>query len=524
MNQKLQTFLPNKGLQYFRVRCNEDTEIEAEDLILESLLENANENERQRKRQESMKTIGEDEGHTEESPWLTRTGWKRSFAGKNMDEIVTYVDAYDGREPELSEIRKGVERMIDHCISSVRDLDQRGWNEIRFWLRSHERGVPHVKPFRNSVTELAKYKNIWTKLIFFCWRTVDNETVEAEFLPSQLDAIRELRDAICLGTRDETVIDERIFRLSVSLIHHSDFEREKSVIKCFAGIMGYDKKERRWKRPNRYTPVLAGIQFCMRVILLEDSLPLNGRDMYQHGIDRIPLEVFQAQHSRWLVDGSASPYSWVHKLLNYGMTAAKEAKGEDRTRFSADGKYCYFEGHGFKVEDWKTMVKDVVREMENVLSRQLLFLNSDTIEPMNPYQFVDHEYIHERGHYFAQLIPEHSHQARKTVLSNLKRTKQNWRRLIRERDEFDAAEVASYTRSVQRFLELLLLAINWTCGQTGRGTEMMSLLYKNKTSADRNIFVQDGQIMIVTSYHKSQAVTEDIKVRKEVLTRSLTHI
>ena len=77
---------------------------------------------------------------------------------------------------------------------------------------------------------------------------------------------------------------------------------------------------------------------------------------------------------------------------------------------------------------------------------------------------------------------------------------------------FEPDGVARYKKSIIEFLELLLLAINWTCGQTGWGTEMLCLLYRNKMSADRNIFVQDGQIMVGTDYHKSQAVMDDIKV------------
>jgi hypothetical protein len=120
-----------------------------------------------------------------------------------------------------------------------------------------------------------------------------------------------------------------------------------------------------------------------------------------------PLESFRSQHCKWLVDGGGTPYSWVHKLMNYGMKIAKDAKGEDRVRFSADGKYCYFDGHGFKVEEWKSMVKDIVRRLEMILSRQLLFRPKDTIEPMDPYSFVDHEYVHKNGHYFAYLLPDH---------------------------------------------------------------------------------------------------------------------
>jgi hypothetical protein len=198
--------------------------------------------------------------------------------------------------------------------------------------------------------------------------------------------------------------------------------------------------------------------------------------------------------------------------MNYGMKIAKDAKGEDRVRFSADRKYCYFDGHGFKVEEWKSMVKDVVRRLEVILSRRLLFRQEDTIEPINPYSFVDHEYVHENGHYFAYLLPDHRHAARKSVLEWLSRSRDDWDKMVRADGTFEPDGVATYRKSVSEFLELLLLAINWTCGQIGRGTEMLSLLYRNKMSADRNIFVQDGQIMVGTEYHKSQAVMDDIKV------------
>jgi hypothetical protein len=78
--------------------------------------------------------------------------------------------------------------------------------------------------------------------------------------------------------------------------------------------------------------------------------------------------------------------------------------------------------------------------------------------------------------------------------------------------KFKAEGILEYFKSGSEFLELLLLAINWTCGQAGRGTEMLSILYKNKMSADRNIYLLDGQVMIATEYHKSQAIMDDIKV------------
>jgi len=507
-DQKLQTFYKKTGGKYFRVKV---------DMVrsrlksgLESILKKTREVDEDRVKWNDV--VEKNEGKGENSPWLVRTNWKRTFVGKDMKSLTSYLNINDGLEPELIEVKKSVERLIDSCIASVEDLDSRGWNEIRFWLRSHQEGRPHEKPLRKPATELNKYKKVWTRLIIFCWRTFELEEVGGEFLDCQRDGIRQLRDAVCLQSADDRIVDELMLKLSVRLIKHSDFEREGSVIKYVAGIMGYKVREGRWKRPDHYTPTLAAIQFCIRVILLEDSLPMRSRGHYRHGSGETPLESFRREHSKWLVDGGGTPYSWVHKLMNYGMTIAKDAKGEDRVRFSADRKYCYFDGHGFKVEEWKSMVKDIVRRLEKHLSRELLFRQKDTIDPMNPYSFVDHEFVHEVGHYFAYLLPDHRHAARKSVLESLSESSQDWDKMVRTDGTFEPDGVATYRKSVIEFLELLLLAINWTCGQTGRGTEMVSLLYRNKMSADRNIFVQDGQIMVGTDYHKSQAVMDDVKV------------
>ena len=82
---------------------------------------------------------------------------------------------------------------------------------------------------------------------------------------------------------------------------------------------------------------------------------------------------------------------------------------------------------------------------------------------------------------------------------------------------FLTAGMDEYTRADIEFRELILLAINWTDALTGRGTEMLSLLFKNKMSAGRNVVVHDGQIMIITEYHKSQAIMDALKVYSDIL-------
>jgi hypothetical protein len=66
------------------------------------------------------------------------------------------------------------------------------------------------------------------------------------------------------------------------------------------------------------------------------------------------------------------------------------------------------------------MAKDIVRRLERILSRQLLFCHDNTIEPMDPYSFVDHEY---GGYYFAYLLTDPRHAARKTISESVSRSK-----------------------------------------------------------------------------------------------------
>jgi hypothetical protein len=461
--------------------------------------------------------VKEDRGKTENSPWLGRTDWKSMFLGRDMKRLVGFTNKDVVLEPELQLVKDSVHRVIEKGLEGVKDLDVRGWNEIRFWLRSHEKDKPHGKPFRKYYVKVKDYADVWMQLILFCWRTFELEDSGAEFLPKQRKCLIKLRDMVCLQDVDNEKLDAAVLRLSISLIKHSDFRKKRSIIKYFGGVLGYKLSESRWRRPSEYTPRLAALQFCARVVSLEHCLPLKKRNGYVYRSNATPLTMFQDFHSLWLIDGTGCPFSYVHKLLNYGMGASKDATGGDKLRFSDDG-YCFYDGQGFEVSKWKEMIKDIHRRAECILSRRLLFRDSDRIEPINPYMYIDSESNLNNDDYFATTIPDYKDAARRTIMDALMKS-EKWDEMTAIEDGqlvFLAAGVDEYTKHDTEFRELILLGINWTDALTGRGTEMLSLLFKNKMSAGRNVIVQNGQIMIATDYHKSQAITDDIKVCLDV--------
>src|SRR6266496_5270353 len=322
---------------------------------------------------------------------------------------------------------------------------------------------------------------------------------------------------VCLQDVSNEKLDAAILRLSISLIKHSDFRKKRSIIKYFGGVLGYKLSESHWRHPTEYTPTLVALQFCVHLISLEHCLPSEKRDRYIYDPNATPLTMFQDFHSLWLIDGAACPFSYIHKLLNYGMGASKDAMGGDKLRFSDDG-YCFYDGHGFEVSKWKEMVKDIHRRAESILSRRLLFRDSDTIEPINPYMYIDSESNFNNDDYFATTIPDYEDAARQTVMNALMKS-EKWDQMMTIEDGqlvFLAAGVDEYTKHDTEFRELIVLGINWTDGLMRRGTEILSLLFKNKMAVGRNLIIWNGQFLVMMEYHKSQVIMDDIKVHFDV--------
>ena len=76
--------------------------------------------------------VKEDKEKTENSPWLERTDWKEMFLEQDMKRLIGFINKDVALEPELELVKNSVHRVIENDLKGVRDLDTRGWNEIRF--------------------------------------------------------------------------------------------------------------------------------------------------------------------------------------------------------------------------------------------------------------------------------------------------------------------------------------------------------------------------------------------------------
>jgi hypothetical protein len=84
-----------------------------------------------------------------------------------MKHLVGFIDKDITLKPELQLIKDSVHQVIEKGLEDVKDLDIRGWNEIRFWLRNHENDKSHEKSFRKYYIKIKNYADVWMQLILF---------------------------------------------------------------------------------------------------------------------------------------------------------------------------------------------------------------------------------------------------------------------------------------------------------------------------------------------------------------------
>jgi hypothetical protein len=453
------------------------------------------------------------------TPWLRRTNWLRTFKGKVMDTLVELARLPGQDEPKLQLVSESVQRVItQRCVDSVTDISERGWNLIPFLLNSTDPTAPNSSPFKQHYDKrtIPRYAQSWARLICLCLRAVNTDGHDVEFTDAQEQCVYDLREMVELGAPMDKELDDKVMDLSALLIMHDDYEERRSVIKYYTGILGFNSTSKQWQRPNEYTPKLAELQCCMRLIMMEHSIPTCMRGEYRRHFQKPPHEEFCKYRTKWLVTGTPSPFNYIHTLMNYGLKAAKDAPGPDHIRWSSDSRIMYFDGKGLHVDQWIQMIETLTDELESSL-RVLQFLPPDSVIPdVDLYDVYDNPNNHDVDHYFALNDTDGVKDARRRMLQNLRAAGHLHKWIQVDTDgikSYSQHARSEYEKKVARFLELMWLLLNFTCGVTGRGTEVLGLRYKNTMASDRNVFIEDGQLMFVTQMHKSVAITDDLKVR-----------
>ena len=83
----------------------------------------------------------------------------------------------------------------------------------------------------------------------------------------------------------------------------------------------------------------------------------------------------------------------------------------------------------------------------------------------------------------------------------------------RQPTQFQPKLIMQYLQRVVRFKKKLTVLTYMVGGQPNRVPELLSLQYINtETNRRRNIFIEDGMVMLVSVYHKRFYASNDVKI------------
>src|SRR5579859_7255142 len=98
MHQNFQTFFPSTSRKYFAVNMEDSLDNVDSLSLMNHTLEQAKVKDNEPP--QNIHVVSVEEGKAELGPWLTRTGWKDTFQGKDMSELVSFTKK-DKREDHV---------------------------------------------------------------------------------------------------------------------------------------------------------------------------------------------------------------------------------------------------------------------------------------------------------------------------------------------------------------------------------------------------------------------------------------
>ncbi|KAG6019369.1 hypothetical protein E4U40_007082 [Claviceps sp. LM458 group G5] len=488
------------------------------------------------KEKAKMDVLVEELVPTDKTGWWNRTKWVVHLGKSNLQHLAHAARLPGTDEPELKVVADSVEELIEDCVKGLESAPL----EVRRALKSVG-GDPHQRPMNRlqNRDSQARYANYWKRLICYALRVAQSEQlheaenvdcddeyeVEEEAVSVSGDDVTgpivkedRMRDARRLfpwidETRDKTRtilhsvacgrgVKDSILEFSRSLIMQHLYTSEfVSPVVHFMAILGINPEHGTLREAQDYSYMLAGLVYCVRVISLELLLPSKDREI-QGGPE---IQMFLAQRKEFLQDGSMSVLSCMISLLAYGKRIAMEYGNVGSVFWTEGNRVMMLHGARIVMDKFRVMVGNAIDDAEDLLWLTLMSTprESDRTE-LDIDTLTDDMSLRKRGSSF--LDHKDNRLASKyfdVTVARLLKSKNGEK--MRRDGKWNSTLASEYLRHVDKFRKLLLFCVHVTGGQPARGTEILSLRFKNGCVRSRNVFLLDGYVMTITFYNKTDA-------------------
>ena len=479
----------------------------------------------------------------EVSPWLQFTRWPLYLEGHRLSKVATLaaLPRYDD-EPILTVICDSLDRLVEEGYRSVSNDRINAFDQTRinsFLQRPRATDQPLFVNLQKSTYRV--YKNIWKSLLSFVHRTAQpnpSTSLRHQFTSRQIVSIgktsKAADDLLQQGASSNThrpsgvakhktliALDNSCLELCISLLDHElKGNLFESVVVGFFAISAIDTQKGTLKEACQYTSILSGFVKIAQMLILQSAVAATDRGDIEH-----PADMLDEMRERFMIQGTRSPFNWASRLRTYAKKVRDSTTSLGYIEWNDEGDcVSYRDIRNLQMSQLSDFVRKQIAKAQDQLEALLLLHPEETRQQLGirfwMHRLVDSAVENRKGWNFLQHtdnqsgpLPNRGEWLFQRVLQN------DWLR-----DEFDDGKggnkmtwsrnaVREYKAKVEAFLERLLLLVHLTSGQPARGTEVLSLRHMNTFHGyHRSIFIENGMLSSVTSYHKGYSVTGSTKI------------
>jgi superfamily II DNA helicase RecQ len=347
-----------------------------------------------------------------------------------------------------------------------------------------------------------------------------------------------------------TEIQKRCLDFCIELLNQRVVRREyDSAMVGAMAVLGL--REKGWRTPEDYPPILSSVIKVARFMIIQKAIELAGPMPEQaevvsamddadwegdgaYGGSSAPVPAKGCLHwvskmtDQFMVRGSQGPMQWLLDLRTYGMKIHYNTTRPGHVAWNGFDELLY-QGDQFTMRQFRGMVHRVVHEARRILMSDLLYCREGgTTVPGIPWASMRDNATNEafRWSFLQDPRTQWPIKGQRWLLDRM-RQEPAFRRWFMQEDGqgFRHPRVDAYLRQVAEFLEKLLVAVQFTWGQPARAPELLSIRHANSImGGPRNMFIEDGMVVLVTRYHKGYQMQGDVKIIHRYLPREVAEL
>ena len=363
-----------------------------------------------------------------------------------------------------------------------------------------------------------------------------------------------------MDEQEEAQLEELALSLMLALLdHHLKDDEYASALMSGMAVLGIDY-QCGWMSPLGYTPKIAAIVNVSRMLVLYQSTKMRREEIarlrrddgwgQEVAEDIAPghFQFVQEMANRFMTlvsyGGLPCPMDSLQRLKAYGMKIRFTTNAEGVIEWVDDT--LLYGNIQFSMPQLRSMVHGLVETTRRELRQDLLLLDMDDegnvtedsaqVPGIDWDHLVDNPAERRVGWSFIE-------DPRNNALGFNDGRSWLTRRVIEEKPVREAfidvgatnATIAGgrgvvwrgdrirrYGQAMQLFRQHLLALVHMTGGLPPRGTELVTVQYKNSPNGDsRGIFIEDGLVVYMTAYHKNIGSTGNSKIIHRYLPREV---